>query len=125
MNVFKTGSDKTSQSNRYGEVTKISVPSVAKMYDDGSDGMSSQTVAGLASGGGLLCKYCTNVTVTTSIPYRAVNSATPVSRVPLTRDTPKTSATQSITNTTPVRPPTVIVIFNQYNYTSKQSIKHY
>ena len=122
--MFKSGSDKTSQTNRYGEITKISVPSVAKMYDDGSDGLSSQTVAGLASGGGLLCEYCTNVTVTTSIPYRAVKSVTQVN-IPLTRDTPKTSATQSTTNTTPVRPPTVIVIFNQFNYTSKTCIKHY
>ena len=50
------------------------------MYDDDSDGMSGPAVAGLASGGGLLCEYCTNVTVTTSSsPYtRAVKSATQV-----------------------------------------------
>ena len=55
VGVFKTASEGAKQGNRYGEITKITVPSVAKMYDDGSDGMSGPAVAGLASGGGILC----------------------------------------------------------------------
>ena len=99
------------------------MPSVAKLYDDGSSGLSGSAKAGLASGGGILCEFCnTSISVVESRPTTTTST---LGQIKANSDTATVPSPVSTNKTLPAKPPTVIVILNQFgNHTFKQCIKH-